>query len=678
MNFREKLRKVLQLLDLSQKAADKQLASEDITAIATRYQKEFQATLREDMDADSRQPMSQEEMNQLQALLAGIVPSTEKTEGTANSEESPVTQSEATPEGILELAKNVAKQNGELQKLVKTMTEQTAEDAAAAVVTTPTTMRINGPGTTAKYLFGIETPMFGIETPMFDMSKRWNKIAENPNYSSTDIEEGEEKAFFQEVSVFSKSLAKRYEYLNKNHLLDPVKLAAGEFSTDFAGVGDAKVGDQYVIRRQDALIAHVLKARDLTQFFPIRYGIQDHDLVFNTFFDEVSQGWQEGEVWKGGMKLENEMGHVDDAMIKMKFGPMKKLERMYIGYLNKEGSDPIKWSLIEYCIVNTLETAQVEQNKRRIRGIYATPEKGVPSHFLNASTGLIYTLIRYYHENKILLHDDVTYRSYTKENMVDAVKEFVADIIEKCTEDMDLDQHVIYLNNLHQTWWKEGCRARYGKDLDFTGPDSYLNVVPDTTLHIKWLPYLGQSCLMFLDIPGNIQFLEYIPGEMMAFKAKDDMEMVKCWSTWKEGTAAAFLGRRFKTHEELVENNYEWQQIFMNKPSVDVAVDATVIDAKKGFWQVTSENTKATAITDIKNAKAGIGYLIECGSKTNASTISKSGKFADITANYTPTKEGDYILVLLNKDGNFRELERCVGGIRTVNAVLQPNLPGVR
>lgn len=671
MNFREKLRKVLQLLDLSQKAADKQLASEDITAIATRYQKEFQATLREDMDADSRQPMSQEEMNQLQALLAGIVPSTEKTEGTANSEESPVTQSEATPEGILELAKNVAKQNGELQKLVKTMTEQTAEDTAAAVVTTPTTMRINGPGTTAKYLFGIETPMF-------DMSKRWNKIAENPNYSSTDIEEGEEKAFFQEVSVFSKSLAKRYEYLNKNHLLDPVKLAAGEFSTDFAGVGDAKVGDQYVIRRQDALIAHVLKARDLTQFFPIRYGIQDHDLVFNTFFDEVSQGWQEGEVWKGGMKLENEMGHVDDAMIKMKFGPMKKLERMYIGYLNKEGSDPIKWSLIEYCIVNTLETAQVEQNKRRIRGIYATPEKGVPSHFLNASTGLIYTLIRYYHENKILLHDDVTYRSYTKENMVDAVKEFVADIIEKCTEDMDLDQHVIYLNNLHQTWWKEGCRARYGKDLDFTGPDSYLNVVPDTTLHIKWLPYLGQSCLMFLDIPGNIQFLEYIPGEMMAFKAKDDMEMVKCWSTWKEGTAAAFLGRRFKTHEELVENNYEWQQIFMNKPSVDVAVDATVIDAKKGFWQVTSENTKATAITDIKNAKAGIGYLIECGSKTNASTISRSGKFADITANYTPTKEGDYILVLLNKDGNFRELERCVGGIRTVNAVLQPNLPGVR
>lgn len=674
MNFREKLGNVLQLLKLSDKATAKQLTSEDIVAIATRYQKEFQANLREDMEADSaqqQQQMSQDEMNQLQSLLAGVVTPPAVANNSAEKEEKSLNQPEATPEGVIELARSVVKQNGELQNLVKQMSDQTAADAPSAVVRTPVTMRINGPGTTEKHLFGIEAPMF-------DMSKRWNKITENPDYSSTNIEDGEEKAFFQEVAVFSKSLARRYEYLNKNHLLDPVKLAAGEFSTDLSGVDDAKVGDQYVIRRQDALIAHVLKKRELTQFFPVRYGVQDHDLVFNTFFDEVSQGWQEGEVWKGGMKLENEMGHVDDAMIKMKFGPMKKLERMYIGYLNKEGSDPIKWSLIEYCIVNTLETAQVEQNKRRIRGIYATPEKGVPSHFLNASTGLIYTLIRYHHENKILLHDDVTYRSYTKENMVDAVKEFVADIIEKCTEDMDLDQHVIYLNNLHQTWWKEGCRARYGKDLDFTGPDSYLNVVPDTTLHIKWLPYLGQSCLMFLDIPGNIQFLEYIPGEMMAFKAKDDMEMVKCWSTWKEGTAAAFLGRRFKTHEELVENNYEWQQIFMNKPSVDVAVDATVIDAKQGFWQVTSENTKATAITDIKNAKAGVGYLIECGSKTNASTISKSGKFADITANYTPTKEGDYILVLLNKDGYFRELERCVGGVRTINAVLQPNLPGVR
>ena len=69
--------------------------------------------------------------------------------------------------------------------------------------------------------------------------------------------------------------------------------------------------------------------------------------------------------------------------------------------------------MIEFCILNSLETAQVEQNKRRMRGIYVKPETGVAGSYLNASTGIIYTLVRYMHEFKILPHDDESYRSYT-------------------------------------------------------------------------------------------------------------------------------------------------------------------------------------------------------------------------------------------------------------------------
>ena len=73
-------------------------------------------------------------------------------------------------------------------------------------------------------------------------------------------------------------------------------------------------------------------------------------------------------------------------------------------------------------------------------------------------------------------------------------------------------------------------------------------------------------------------------------------------------------------------------------------------------------------------AKAGVAYIIECGSTENATTIAKSDKFADITEAYTPTKEGDYIMVILNSKGELPELERQVGGVR-VNAALQPNIP---
>ena len=71
--------------------------------------------------------------------------------------------------------------------------------------------------------------------------------------------------------------------------------------------------------------------------------------------------------------------------------------------------------------------------------------------------------------------------------------------------------------------------------------------------------------------------------------------------------------------------------------------------------------------------------MFECGSLTNATTIAKSGKFSEITAAYTPTAVGDYIMLVLNADKTkFLELERMVGGTRTINAALQPNVPGVR
>ncbi|WP_196212754.1 hypothetical protein [Bacteroides cellulosilyticus] len=673
MNIKERIQTVLQKLKLLDKAKANQLTDEEWKQIVDSYQKEYQSTLQDDLAADmaahaaTNTPITQEQMDQVQGILDSIVNPSQN--ATQDGEEKPVvqtTQTPATGTDIVQLAQAV-------QGLVNTMQNSATEDRPIQTVTA-TTASFTGPADRTKFLFGIENSMFS-------MTDRWNRIAANPaaaaSFGAWD-EDTEGASFRKQAVAFSRSLQKRYAYLHANGMLDAKKLAAGEFGTNYEGVNTAGVGNQFVVLRQDALIARVLTKRDLTQYFPVRYGIQDHDLVFNAFFSEVSQAYQQGEIWKGDMKLENEMGHVDDAMIKLKFGPMKELERMYIGYLNKEGSDPIKWNMIEFCILNSLETAQVEQNKRRMRGIYVKPETGVAGSYLNASTGVIYTLLRYIHEFKILPHDDEAYRGYTDADMLDAVQDFVADIITSCTEDMDIDNHVLYLNKTHQPWWIKNVRAKYGKDIDFTGPDSYKYVVPDTNVHIIWLPYLGQLPLMFMDVPGNIQFLEYVPGEMLSIKVKEDMELVKAWSTWKEGCSASFTGRRFDSLDKLKANNYEWQQIFMNKPAVDMEADATTVDASKGFWQITVANTAAKAITDITNAKAGVAYIIECGSTENATTIAKAGKFADITEAYTPTKVGDYIMLILNSKGNFLELERQVAGIRKVNAALQPNIPSVR
>ena len=666
MNFKEKLKSVLDLLQLGKKFEDKTLSQEEFNSIVAEYQKKYQTTLNDDLAAEQAAKQTakqaaefQQMLNTIQSVIKGVDSASKENENPEGEQP----QSNATLEGILESL------NG-MRADFQTLAKKPEEDKPLQSVTV-SPVSINGFGNTPKYLFGVEHPMFS-------MQDRWNKIAANPRAAAALPEVDEQVdgvAFYKAAYGFAKSLKARYQYLQENKLLDAPALAAGKYATNYEGVDKAGVGDQFIVLRQDALIARVLQLRDMTQYFPVAYGYQDRGLVFNAFFDEVSQAYQTGEVFKGGMKIENHMGYVDDAMIKMEWGPMKELERKYIGYLNKEGSDPIKWTMIEYQLLNTLPTAQVEQNKRRMRGIYVKPEAGVAGSYLNAGTGILYTLLRYVHQYDIKPHVDEDYRSYTQATMLAAVQEFLADVRSTVTEDMDIDQHVIYLNKNHQGWWIKNVRTTYGKDTDFTGPMGALSVVPDTTTHIIWLPYLGQLPFMMLHQPGNLQFLEYIPGEMLAMKMQEQMEQVRAWSTWKEGCSASFTGRRFDSRDAMDKNAYEWQQIFIN---LFAATIKDKVDGNDGFWQVTGATTTADTITDIVNAKNGVAYCIEAGVADHLPKIAKSGKFANISDAFTASKVGDYIMVIIGGDGKFRELERCVGGKRTINKELQPNVPGGR
>ena len=666
MNFKEKLKSVLDLLQLGKKFEDKTLSQEEFNSIVAEYQKKYQTTLNDDLAAEQAAKQTakqaaefQQMLNTIQSVIKGVDSASKENENPEGEQP----QSNATLEGILESL------NG-MRADFQTLAKKPEEDKPLQSVTV-SPVSINGFGNTPKYLFGVEHPMFS-------MQDRWNKIAANPRAAAALPEVDEQVdgvAFYKAAYGFAKSLKARYQYLQENKLLDAPALAAGKYATNYEGVDKAGVGDQFIVLRQDALIARVLQLRDMTQYFPVAYGYQDRGLVFNAFFDEVSQAYQTGEVFKGGMKIENHMGYVDDAMIKMEWGPMKELERKYIGYLNKEGSDPIKWTMIEYQLLNTLTTAQVEQNKRRMRGIYVKPEAGVAGSYLNAGTGILYTLLRYVHQYDIKPHVDEDYRSYTQATMLAAVQEFLADVRSTVTEDMDIDQHVIYLNKNHQGWWIKNVRTTYGKDTDFTGPMGALSVVPDTTTHIIWLPYLGQLPFMMLHQPGNLQFLEYIPGEMLAMKMQEQMEQVRAWSTWKEGCSASFTGRRFDSRDAMDKNAYEWQQIFIN---LFAATIKDKVDGNDGFWQVTGATTTADTITDIVNAKNGVAYCIEAGVAEHLPKIAKSGKFANISDAFTASKVGDYIMVIIGGDGKFRELERCVGGKRTINKELQPNVPGGR
>lgn len=558
MSFKAKLNAILEKLGFTKKFEKKSLTADEYKALCEAYQKEYQSTLMDDLAAENSaadEKKHQEQINALYAIVSKAGKSkddnSDDDDDCGDDDNGKKTENSQQNVSFEQLAQAITNLTANMQK----MAGETAPDKPSARVTAPS-IPINGFESNDNYLFGIEHSMF-------DMKKRWNQIAVNPALAASSTpDESTGIAFRKEAMAYAAALQQRYNYhQSRNELRDTKALASGQFSTNYNGVDNAGLGNQFVILRQDALIARILELRNLTEFFPVRYGVQDRDVLFNAFFDEVSQGYQEGEIYKGGMQLENEMGYVDDAMIKVKFGPMKELERKYIAYLNKEGSDPIKWSMIEFCLLNLLKKAQDEQNQRRMRGIYVKPETGQPSSFLNAGTGIWYTLLRYIHDYSIKPFDNNSYNTYTSANMLDAVKEFITDVKTHLSEGMTIDNHVLYLNENHIDWWLANCRETYGKDQDFTGPNGYKNRVPDSTIQIKWLPYEGKSCWMFMDVPGNIQFIEYLPGEMLAVRMEEQMESVRAWSTWKEGCGAAFTGRKFDSKAAMDDNDYEFQQI---------------------------------------------------------------------------------------------------------------------
>jgi hypothetical protein len=490
-------------------------------------------------------------------------------------------------------------------------------------------------------------------------------------------EENDFAALQSEVKSYGAGIARRMQQLHNQGQLNLTP--KGALNVDYSDLTNADLGDQFVVRRQDALIARIMQLPSVTDVFPRRFGVQDKELITNAFLGEFSQPYQSGEVWKGGMELQPEMGHVDDAMFKTLFESMKWLERTYLGYLNQEGSDPVKWTMIEWIILQIAKKLTKEQNKRRIMGIYAKPESGRAYNALHGSTGVIYTLLRYMNQFKLNPFDDAGLSSYdnANTNMVDAVIAF-KDKLRETVEDFDESEFEMILNANHRHWFRDQFRSKYGTDNDFTSIQD--EVVPDSEMPIRWVRGMGNLTWIIVQQPGNIQLLENLPGEMFNIKFQQDMENVKAWSVWKEGVAAAFVGKKFNSKSALDANNYENQVIFTNKPVKEIAADATTPDVSDNFWLKTQDNTQATAITDLINKKAGKAYMIEIGGTTNATTVAKSGLFDQITEAFNPTAVGDYLMVIWDPEadsgnGKFYELERMVGGTRTVNTAKQPNLP---
>ena len=120
----------------------------------------------------------------------------------------------------------------------------------------------------------------------------------------------------------------------------------------------------------------------IESIFPLESGYQDLATLVNIWLGEFSQAGNEesdfDKVTKGSYEFDDETLRMFNVMFAHRFNNLKALEKTWIGTLNKEGSNPIKWSFIEYILAETAKKLHTEREQRRINGIRKDPNLTEP------------------------------------------------------------------------------------------------------------------------------------------------------------------------------------------------------------------------------------------------------------------------------------------------------------
>jgi len=668
--WQERFISIATSLGYKDKVKEGKLSADDQKQIFAEYEKKYNTTFQADKEANEDVTQGENDFilsPEEQTEIANLI--TNEGGDDDDEEEQEVPEPPKTgKEANAAMKKTIIEQ----KKTIKNLAKQPEFNDPAVVVTAGGANDSKVMSIVMGHTPHSNTHLFGNECNFMSLDKWWNKLTATRKEVSIEALSDEDKdSFKKEFNAYAKSLVDRSKHLTKINalgLLDYEKMVSGTTSlTDYTDL-DKNFGE-YTVRRQDIILAFFRTLPSVTNIFPVQSNVRNKEVVPTVQFGELSQGYRKGRIFKGNVKFTSETYYVNDVMFKYEFDDMIALQKRYVMDLSK-GSSVFQWTFIEWCVMWFGKQLFNEQQRRRIIGVRVPQQDVVANPAMLAADGILRAIQRAEEELKVLPFD---FGVYSESSIVDYAENFWDEIdsILPNMEDMRL-----YINLKHRKWYLRAFRQKYGADTDFTGvKDSVIDVNPE---QIIWVPNMPNNCYkMWITSPGNLENLEYIPNEMLGFKFKEDFESVTCQSRWMEGSVAQKVGVEYKTLDELIASKRQNQWLFTNFSGTILDADATTIDGSLNNEYQTVGNGAATTLTDITNLSEEVVYKIICGSMENATKIEKTGKFAKISADWTPAAVGDFIKLYAELEdydvtvdgetykatrptGNFLELNRRV------------------
>lgn len=428
---------------------------------------------------------------------------------------------------------------------------------------------------------------------------------------------------------------------------------------------------------KEKIQSYLVELPTVRTIFPTESGHQDLDTLVNLFLGEFSQadntiGSDFDKVVKGGYEFSHETLRMFDVMFVHKFKDLKQLEKLWIGSLNREGSKVIKWSFIEFILVETAKKLHNERELRTINGVRKNPKVNEPGLAMEAADGL-YEFLR----KKVDGHIDYTVDGGTTGKTVYQLKPFILPRITPGnigevffqgtsmipSEYRDSGRIRLYIPSYMLVWYHKYNEAKYGQNIDYQAGITYVKEYP--SVKIVTIPNADGHCRIFWTFEGNVKTYEHIAGEMLDFQMEQQDWALKVWSNWKESTWAEAVGYKY-TDDNKSQMDGSRQMIWLN--DYDLSETTFIKGAANQNPSValhtsveTVANSSLYTITDIADAKVGQRVTIKCGVDGEEGVeIKKEDKFSLISAAWNP-KAGDTITLMKRSDGKFIELGRTTG-----------------
>ena len=462
-------------------------------------------------------------------------------------------------------------------------------------------------------------------------------------------------------------------------------------SVDYQTLRD-DLGAFYRTRWTDRLQSFVVELPTITKLFTTEYGHQDLDTLANLWLGEFSQPDNSSEsefdkVTKGTYEIGHETLRMYDVMFAHKFKSLKAIEKSWIGYLNREGSSPVKLSFIEYLLAETAKALHNERELRYVNGVRKDPEVDKPGRAMEAADG-IYEYIR----KRVEGHVDFTPNGGTSGKTVFQIKPFelpritpgnIGEVFYLGTGMIpsvfrDTGKIVLYIPSFMLPWYHKYNETHYGQNKDYQAGINYVKEFPSVKIEV--IPNADNHHRIFWTIDGNFQTFGHVAGEMLRFTLEQQDWSLKVWSNWKESIQATAVGYKYTNRADMDGsrqliwcNDYDRPDTYFIEADKDANPSALLHSSI-----VTVANSSVFAITDIADAKVGQVIAIKCGTDGDSGVkINKDDKFSLLSENWTP-KKGDVIKVMKRADGKFIEISRTTAAAESYQIPNDEATPSVQ